>query len=132
MHQELSKDGEYHKLEDVKTTPLDQHTLDLHTSNFYFSINALYRINLEHLFVLFISVRFLFFETTTFHLCYGRDTGSLGWIKLNSIKILERRCLSWFKKIHIVAWFMCFLICKCFIESYFLFMFWCWMLLYFV
>ena len=49
MHQELSKDGEDHKLGDVKTTPLDQHTLGLHTSNFCFSINAPYHINLERL-----------------------------------------------------------------------------------
>ena len=53
MHQELSKDGEDHKLGDVKTTPLDLHTLSLHTSNFCFSIETLYRINLEHLFVWF-------------------------------------------------------------------------------
>ena len=49
MHQELSKDGEDHKLGDVKTTPLDLHTLGLHTSNFCFSIETLYRINLERL-----------------------------------------------------------------------------------
>ena len=29
MHQELSKDGEDHKLGDVKTTPLDLYTLGL-------------------------------------------------------------------------------------------------------
>jgi hypothetical protein len=109
MHQELSKDGEDNKLWDLNTTPLDQHTLGLHTSNFCFSINALYRINLERLFVLFISVWFLFFETTTFDLCYGRATWSLGLIKLNAIKNIGRGSLSWFKKIHIVAWFMCFL-----------------------
>ena len=51
MHQELSKVGEDHKLGDVKTTPLDLHTLGLHTSNFCFSIETLYRINLERLFV---------------------------------------------------------------------------------
>ena len=49
MHQELSKDGEDHKLGDVKTTPLDQHTRGLHTSNFCFSINAPYHITLERL-----------------------------------------------------------------------------------
>ena len=54
MHQELSKDGEDHKLGDVKTTPLDLHTLGLHTSNFCFSIETLYRINLERLFVCFL------------------------------------------------------------------------------
>ena len=59
MHQELSKDGEDHKLGDVKTTPLDQHTLGLHMSNFCFSINALYRINLERL--LFLLFRFGFY-----------------------------------------------------------------------
>ena len=53
MHQELSKDGEDHKLGDVKTTPLDLHTLGLHTSNFCFSIETLYRMNLERLFVCF-------------------------------------------------------------------------------
>ena len=53
MHQELSKDGEDHKLGDVKTSPLNQHTLCLHTSNFYFSINASYRINLERLLVVY-------------------------------------------------------------------------------
>ena len=53
MHQELSKDGEDHKLGDVKTTPLDLHTFGLHTSNFCFSIETLYRINFERLFVCF-------------------------------------------------------------------------------
>ena len=33
MHQELSKDGEDHKLWDVKITPLDLHTRGLHMSN---------------------------------------------------------------------------------------------------
>ena len=53
MRQELSKDGENHKLGDVKTTPLDLHTLGLHTPNFCFSIETLYHINLERLFVCF-------------------------------------------------------------------------------
>jgi hypothetical protein len=61
MDQELSKDGEDHKLGDVKTTPLDLHTLGLHTSNFCFSIETLYRINLERLFVCFVESC----ETTT-------------------------------------------------------------------
>ena len=52
----LSKDGENHKLRDVKTTPLNQHTLGLHTSNLSFSINALYRINLERLLIVFVLV----------------------------------------------------------------------------
>ena len=56
MHQELSKDGENHKLGDVENTPLDQQTLGLHTSNFCFSINALYRINLERLLFAFYFV----------------------------------------------------------------------------
>ena len=60
MHQELSKDGEDHKLGDVKTTPLDLHTLGLRTSNFCFSINALYRINLERPFVFFVCFDFYF------------------------------------------------------------------------
>ena len=49
MHQELIKDGENQKLGDVKTIPLDLQTLGLHTSNFCFSIDAVYRINLERL-----------------------------------------------------------------------------------
>ena len=52
MHQELYKNGENHKLGDVNTTPLDLHTLGLHTSNFCFSIETLYRINLERRFCL--------------------------------------------------------------------------------
>ena len=60
MHQELSKDGESHKLGYVKTTPLDLHTLGLHTSNFCFSINALYRMNLERLlFACYVSLVFV-------------------------------------------------------------------------
>ena len=60
MHQELSNDGEDHKLGDVKTTPLDIHTLGLHTSNFCFSINALYRINLERpLFAFYFGLIFI-------------------------------------------------------------------------
>ena len=77
MHQELSKDGEDHKLGDVKTTPLDLHTLGLHTSNFCFSINALYRINLERLFVCFW-FDFYFSETTTLSFIYERATGNMG------------------------------------------------------
>ena len=77
MHQELSKDGEYHKLGDVKTNPLDQHTLGLHTSNFCFSINALYRINLERLlFSCYVSLVFVLRPPLSF--LYERATGSLG------------------------------------------------------
>ena len=110
MHQELSKDGEDHKLRDVKTTPLDQHTLGLHTSNFCFSINALYRINLERLLFAFLfRFDFLFVLRPPLSFIHERATGNLGWIKLYAIKKLGKRCLSWLKKIHIVAWFMCFL-----------------------
>ena len=56
MHQELSKDGEDHKLGDVKTTPLDLHTLGLRTSNFCFSIETLYPINLERRFCFCLSL----------------------------------------------------------------------------
>ena len=51
LHHELSKDGENHKLGDVENIPLNQHTLGLHTSNFCFSFQTLYRINLERLFL---------------------------------------------------------------------------------
>ena len=56
MHQELSKDGEDHKLGDVNTTPLDLHTLGLRTSNFCFSIETLCRINLESRFCFCLSL----------------------------------------------------------------------------
>ena len=60
MNQELSKDGERHELGDMNTTPLNLHTLGLHTSNFCFSINVLYRMNLERLlFVCYVSLVFV-------------------------------------------------------------------------
>ena len=111
MHQELSKDGEDHKLGDMKTTPLDQQTLGLHTSNFCFSINALYRINLERLlFAFYFGLIFCLYWDHHYHL-YMRDLLEI-WVELSLmlLKILGKGCLSWFKKIHIVAWFMCFLL----------------------
>ena len=79
MHQELSKDGEDHKLGDVKTTPLDQHTLGLHTSNLCFSINALYRINLERLLFAFLfRFDFLFVLRPPLSFIYERATRNLG------------------------------------------------------
>ena len=93
MHQELSKDGEDHKLGDVKTTPLDQHTLGLHTSNFCFSINALYRINLERLFIYFL-FRFVCLETTTI-IYVMRELLEI-WVELSwmLLKRLGKGCLS--------------------------------------
>ena len=77
MHQELSKDAESHKLGDVKTTPLDLHTLGLHTYNLCFSINALYRMNLERLlFVFCFGLIFVLRPPLSF--LYERATGSLG------------------------------------------------------
>ena len=77
MHQELPKDGEDHKLRDVKTTPLDLHTLGLDTSNFCFFINTLYRINLERLlFACYFSLIFVLRPPLLF--IYERATGSLG------------------------------------------------------
>ena len=77
MHQELSKDGENHKLGEVKTTPLDLHTLGLHTSNFCFSINALSRMNLERLlFVFCFGLIFVLRPSLSF--IYERATGILG------------------------------------------------------
>lgn len=94
MHQELSKDGEDHKLGDVKTTPLDQHTLGLHTSNFCFSINALYRINLERLLFLVISVWFLFVRPPLF-IYVMRELLEI-WVELSwmLLKRLGKGCLS--------------------------------------
>ena len=102
MHQELSKDGEDHKLGDVKTTPLDLHTLGLHTSNFCFSIQTLYRINLERRFL------FLFesWETTTLSIIYERATGNMGWNMLDAFIRLGKGMFDLIFMIHIVAWFM--------------------------
>ena len=59
------------------TYPLDLNTLGLHTSSFCFSIDALYRINLERL--LFVLLRFLFCETTTLSFIYEYGTENMGW-----------------------------------------------------
>ena len=83
MHQELSKDGEDHKLGDVKTTPLDLHTLGLHTSNFYISIETLYHINLERLFVCF-GLIFVFVRPPHYHL-YMKEFRNMCWDMLDAI-----------------------------------------------
>ena len=134
MHQELSKDGEDHKLGDVKTTPLDQHTLGLHTSNFCFSINALYRINLERL--LFLLFRFVFlFVRPPLSFIYERATGNLGWINLDAIKKIGKGMFELIQKdtyICMIHMFLMNINLQVFYQEHFLFMFWCWMLLYFV
>ena len=89
MHHELSKDGENHKLGDVRTSPLDLHTLGLHTSNFCFSINALYRINLERLLFVFVLVWFLFWDPH-YHFLYEKDTGNMGWNILHAFIVLGK------------------------------------------
>ena len=83
-----------------RTSPMNLHTLGLHTSNFCFSINALYRINLERLFCLSWD--------HNYHL-YMRELLEI-WVELSwmLLKRLGKGWLSWFKKIHIVAWFMSF------------------------
>ena len=93
MHQELSKDGEIHKIGDVKTTPLDLHTLGLHTSNFCFSINELYRMNLERL--LFVFCFGLIFVLIPHYHLYMRKLLKI-WVKISCMLLLywEKRCLS--------------------------------------
>ena len=90
MPQELSKDGEDHKLGDVKTTPLDLHTLGLHTLNFCFSIETLYRINLERRFCFCLSLERL----PLYHL-YMRELLEI-WVELSwmLLKRLGKGCLS--------------------------------------
>ena len=57
MHQELSKDGEDHKLGDVKTTPLDQHTLGC----FLMSINLqVFYQELSFIHVLMLTITLLY------------------------------------------------------------------------
>ena len=94
MHQELSKDGEDHKLGDVKTTPLDQHTLGLHTSNFCFSIETLYRINLERPFVC-LGMFFIYFVRPPHYHLYMRELLEI-WVELSwmLLKRLGKGCLS--------------------------------------
>ena len=46
------------------TSPLNQHTLSLHTSNFCFSFETLYRINLQRLLVCFALI-FIFWDHHT-------------------------------------------------------------------
>ena len=107
MHHELSMDGENHKLGDV-TSPLNQQTLGLHTSNFCFSFETLYRINLERLFVCFC-FDFSFVRSLHYHLCMRKLLEI--WVEISRILLLywEKECLSWFLMTHIVAWFMSFL-----------------------
>ena len=93
MHHELSNDGENHKLSDVRTSSLDLHTLGLHTSNFCFLINTLYRINLERLFVCFC-FDFYFVRPPHYHL-YMRELLEI-WVEISCMLLLywEKGCLS--------------------------------------
>jgi hypothetical protein len=61
LHQDTFKNGENHKLGDVKTPLYYTHTLRLHTSTFCFSINAVLSHKLEVSFIVcFCFVLFLF------------------------------------------------------------------------
>ena len=117
-----------------RTSPLDLHTLGLHTSNFCFSINTLYRINLERLlFDCYVSLVFVWDHH--YHL-YMRELLEI-WVGKSCMLLLywEKGCLSWFLMTHIVAWFMSFFMSnnlQMLIMSYILFMFWCCMLFHFV
>ena len=79
MHQELSKDGKDHKLGDVKTTPLDLHTLGLHTSNFCFSDRNTLSHKLGASFCLF-RFDFYFVRPPHYHL-YMRELLEI-WVEL--------------------------------------------------
>ena len=81
MHQELSKDAEDHKLGDVKTTPLNQHTIGLHTSNCCFSFIALYRINLER-FCSFCYFGLVFCLRPPLFICVMRELLEV-WVELS-------------------------------------------------
>ena len=87
MHQELSKDGEDRKLGDVKTTPLDQHTLGLHTSNFCFFDQCTLSHKLGASFICFLFwFDFLFVLRPPLSFIHDTATGNFGWIKLDAIK----------------------------------------------
>ena len=72
-----------------RTSPLNQHTLGLHTSNFCFLFETLYRINLERLFVC-VRFDFYFCETTTISFIYEKATGNMGWNILHAFIVLGK------------------------------------------
>ena len=76
-----------------RTSPLNQQTLGLHTSNFCFSINALYRINLERLFVCFALI--FIFVRPPHYLLYMRMLLEI-WVEISCMLLLywEKGCLS--------------------------------------
>ena len=90
-----------------RTSPLNQNTLGLHTSNFCFSFEILHRINLDRLFVCFY-FDFYFVRPPHYHL-FMRKLLEI-WVEISCMLLLywEKRCLSWFLMTHIVAWFMSF------------------------
>ena len=107
MHQELSKDGENHKLGDVRTSHWI-YTLSVCTRpTSVLFINTLYRINLERLFVCFCFD--FYFVWPPHYLLYMRNLLEI-WIEISCILLLYwgKGCLSWFLMTHIVAWFMSF------------------------
>ena len=79
MHQNLSKDGEDYKLGDVKTTPLDQHTLGLHMSNFCFfdQYTLSHKLGASFICLLF-RFDFLFVLRPPLSFLYERSTGNMG------------------------------------------------------
>ena len=78
MHHELSKDGKNDKLGDVNIPTEPKNTLGFHTSNFCFSIDTLYRINLERLFVCFAFIFILRdHHHTIFYIVLGKGMSKL-------------------------------------------------------
>ena len=69
-----------------RTSPLDLHTLGLHTSKFCFSINALYRINLER--ILFVSLVFVLRPPLS--CIYEKATRNLGLNILHAFIVLGK------------------------------------------
>ena len=93
MHHELSKDGENHKLGDVKNIPTEpKHSRFAH-SNSCFSINTHYRINLERLLFVFVLI-FCFVRPPLYHL-YMRMLREI-WVEISWMLLWywEKGCLS--------------------------------------
>ena len=75
------------------TSPLNQNTLGLHTSNFCFSINAHYRMNLERLLFVFVLI-FVLWDHHHYHLYMGMLLEL--WVEISCMLLFnwEKGCLK--------------------------------------
>ena len=90
-----------------RTSPLNQNTLGLHTSNFCFFIWNTLSHKLGASFCLFCFD--FYFVRPPHHLLYMRNLLEI-WVEISCMLLLywKKGCLSWFLMTYIVAWFMSF------------------------